>query len=59
MVLALIWFAFGLKHVKHADVIKPAQKEDMPICKIVSNVFFPALVAGAIGWFIPGNIIGF
>ncbi|MGH2646274.1 MAG: oligopeptide:H+ symporter, partial [Ginsengibacter sp.] len=31
MTLGLIWFAFGLKHVKHADVIKPVQKEDMPI----------------------------
>jgi proton-dependent oligopeptide transporter, POT family len=58
MVLALIWFAFGLKHVKYADVIKPVQKEDMPISKIVLYVFLPALIAGAIGWIIPGNIMG-
>jgi POT family proton-dependent oligopeptide transporter len=58
MVLGLIWFATGLRHVKHADVIKPVQKEDMPIMKIVINVFVPALIAGAIGWFIPGNILG-
>ena len=58
MVLALIWFAFGLKHVKHADVIKPVQKEDMPISRIIVNVFLPALIAGAIGWLIPGNILG-
>ena len=58
MVLGLIWFAFGLKHVKHADVIKPVQQGDMPISKIFVNVFLPALVAGAIGWFIPGNILG-
>ena len=25
MVLALIWFSTGLKHVKHADVIKPSK----------------------------------
>ena len=58
MVLGLIWFAFGLKHVKYADVIKPVQKEDMPISKIGLYVFLPAIIAGAIGWFIPGNIMG-
>lgn len=58
MVLGLIWFAFGLKHVRHADVIKPVQKEDMPISKIGLYVFLPAIIAGAIGWFIPGNIMG-
>jgi proton-dependent oligopeptide transporter, POT family len=58
MVLGLIWFAFGLKHVKHADVIKPVHEGDMPISKIVLNVFVPALIAGAIGWIIPGNILG-
>jgi len=58
MVLGLIWFATGLKHIKHADVIKPVQKEDMPISKIALSVFLPAIIAGAIGWFIPGNLIG-
>jgi len=58
MVLGLIWFAFGLKHVKHADVIKPVHEGDMPISKIILNVFVPALIAGAIGWIIPGNILG-
>lgn len=58
MVLALIWFASGLKHVKHADVIKPAKKEDMSIGKIVLYVFVPAIIAGIIGWNIPGNLIG-
>jgi POT family proton-dependent oligopeptide transporter len=58
MTLGLIWFAFGLKSVKYADVIKPVQKEDMPISKIGLYVFLPALIAGAIGWFIPGNIMG-
>ena len=58
MIFALIWFALGLKHVKHADIIKPVQEGDMPIGKIVSSVFLPALAAGVIGWFIPGNILG-
>ena len=58
MIIALIWFAFGQKHVKHGDIMNPVQKEDMPMSKIVLYVFVPALIAGAIGWFIPGNIIG-
>lgn len=58
MLLGLIWFAFGLRHVKKADIIKPVQKEDMPLSKIGLYVFLPALIAGAIGWFIPGNIMG-
>ena len=58
MIVGLIWFAAGLKHVKHADVIKPVQKEDMPISKIGLYVFLPAIIAGAIGWLIPGNILG-
>ena len=33
MVLSIIIFAFGQKYVKHADVIKPVQKEDMSYYK--------------------------
>lgn len=58
MVIGMVWLALGLKHVKYADVMKPVQKEDMPISKIGLYVFLPALIAGAIGWFIPGNIMG-
>lgn len=58
MVVGLIWFAFGLKHIKHADIIKPAQEGDMPISQIFIKVFLPAIIAGIIGWFIPGNILG-
>jgi POT family proton-dependent oligopeptide transporter len=58
MVLSLIIFASGQKYVKHADVIKPVQKEDMPFSKIVSYVFLPAIAAGILGWFIPGNLMG-
>jgi POT family proton-dependent oligopeptide transporter len=58
MVISMIWLAFGMKYVKHADVIKPVQKDDMPISQIALKVFLPAIIAGAIGWFIPGNILG-
>ena len=58
MVLCLLIFASGQKYVKHADVIKPVQKEDMPFSKIIYSVFVPAIIAGIIGWFIPGNLMG-
>jgi proton-dependent oligopeptide transporter, POT family len=58
MILCLIIFASGQKYVKHADVIKPVHKEDMPFSKIVYSVFVPAIAAGIIGWFIPGNLFG-
>ena len=46
MILGLIWFAFGQKYVKHGDVIKPVQKEDMAMSKIILYVFVPAIIAG-------------
>jgi proton-dependent oligopeptide transporter, POT family len=58
MLLCLVIFASGQKYVKHADVIKPVQKEDMAFSKIVYSVFVPAILAGIIGWFIPGNLFG-
>jgi len=58
MIIGLIWFAFGQKYVKHGDIIKPVQKEDMAMSKIVLYVFVPAIIAGTIGWIIPGNLIG-
>jgi POT family proton-dependent oligopeptide transporter len=48
----------GLKQVKHADVIRPVREGDMPISQIFIKVFLPAMLAGVIGWFIPGNILG-
>ncbi len=58
MILGLIFFTIGQKDVKHADVLKPVKKEDMPISKIGLYVFAPAIIAGIIGWKIKGNITG-
>lgn len=58
MLIGVIWFATGRKHIRHADIIKAPQKGDMPVSKIALYVFLPAAIAGVIGWFIPGNIIG-
>jgi len=58
LLIALVWFAYGMKHVKHADVIKPTQPGDMSLGKILLYVFVPALVFGGIGWMVPGNLMG-
>jgi POT family proton-dependent oligopeptide transporter len=58
MFVGLLVFFIGLKHYKHADVLKPAQKEDMPLSKIFITVFLPAIVVGLAAWNFPGNIFG-
>ncbi|MBP9186117.1 MAG: peptide MFS transporter [Bacteroidia bacterium] len=58
MFIGIIIFWFGNKHYKHVDVIKPTQPEDMSVSKILGIVLLPAIVAGILGWFIPGNIFG-
>jgi POT family proton-dependent oligopeptide transporter len=50
MLIGLGIFISMMKHVKSGDVVKPVQKEDMPISKIFLYVFAPAIIAGIIGW---------
>lgn len=52
MIIGLIWFTAGMGKLKEGDVIKPKQKEDMPMSKILISVFLPAIIAAIIGWFI-------
>ncbi|MCK9481021.1 MAG: peptide MFS transporter [Bacteroidia bacterium] len=58
MFVGLIVFSFGLKHYKHANIIKPKQEGDTSFGKVLLLVFVPAILAGFIGWFVPGNILG-
>jgi proton-dependent oligopeptide transporter, POT family len=58
MVIGIVWFLSGMRHVKDADVIKPVKPGDMPTSQIAGTVFLPALVAGAIGWFVPEKLFG-
>ena len=58
MLLGLVIFSIGLKHYKHAAEMKPVQEGDTKLSEILLKVFVPAIIAGAIGWFIPGNLIG-
>lgn len=58
MFLGLIIFTIGLKNYKSANIIKPANKEDMSIGRLFAVVFLPAIIAGWIGWILPENIFG-
>ncbi len=53
----IILFTF-IKEVKGADIKKPVQKEDMPMSKIFSYVFLPAIIAAVIGWMVPIQLFG-
>lgn len=56
MFIGLIVFYFGRKHLMEANVMKPKQEGDVGIGKVITMVFVPAIISGAIGWLIPGNI---
>lgn len=58
MVIGLVVFTIGLKHYRHADVLKPAEAGDASMAKVFGGVFLPAIVAGIIGWLLPGNYLG-
>ncbi|HEX6913610.1 MAG TPA: peptide MFS transporter [Chitinophagaceae bacterium] len=58
LIIGMIILATNLQHVKHADIKKPVQKEDMPLSKIFLYVFVPAIIAGIIGWFVPAQLFG-
>ena len=58
MFIGLIIFSLGRKHVVHANAMKPVQEGDATIGSILVKVFLPAVIAGVIGWVIPGNIFG-
>jgi POT family proton-dependent oligopeptide transporter len=58
MLLGLIIFIIGTRHVKEADVIKPTKPGDMPLWQIFAIVLLPMFLFGFIGYIIPGNIFG-
>ncbi len=56
MFLGVIIFITGTKHYKSGDILKPMTAADMPFGKIVLTIFIPSLIAGILGWMIPGDI---
>jgi proton-dependent oligopeptide transporter, POT family len=58
MFIGVITFIIGTKHYASFDVKKPLQEGDMSMTKITAIILFPTIVAGVIGWLIPGNFFG-
>lgn len=60
LIIGLITLFFFIKNedIKKADVRKPVQAEDMPLSKIFSSVFLPAIIAALIGWMLPTKLLG-
>lgn len=58
MLIGVLVFILGNKHIKEADVIKPGNPGDMSVGRVMLLVILPMLLFGILGWFIPGNILG-
>ncbi|MBC7861976.1 MAG: peptide MFS transporter [Bacteroidia bacterium] len=58
MFLGVIIFLIGIKHYRHADILKPLKDGDKSLGFIFSTTLLPALGAAVIGWLMPGNIFG-
>ena len=61
MFIGVIWLFFGqmkASRIIEVDKITPAAEGDMSLTQIFLKLFVPAVIAGLLGWFIPGNIFG-
>lgn len=58
LVIGMIILASSLKGVRVGEVKKEKRAEDMPLSKIFSYVFLPAIIAAIIGWVVPTLIFG-
>lgn len=58
MIVGLIVFLSGTKHIKEADIIKKQEHAGSDISKVLLYVFVPAILFAAVGWLIPGNLLG-
>lgn len=58
MLIGLTVFTIGMKHIRDANILKPAQEGDTKLSSVLLKVFLPAILAGLVGWIIPGNIFG-
>jgi POT family proton-dependent oligopeptide transporter len=58
MLIGLVVFLIGTRHVKEADIIKPKQEGDMSLGQIFGIVLLPMFAFGIIGYILPGNLLG-
>jgi POT family proton-dependent oligopeptide transporter len=58
MFLGVFIFMSGTRHYKAYDVKKGVGPNDMPMSRIVMLILVPSVIAGVIGWLIPGALVG-
>lgn len=58
MFLGVGIFLAGTSHYKAYDVKKGVGENDMSMTRIVLTIFVPSVVAGIVGWMIPGTLVG-
>jgi proton-dependent oligopeptide transporter, POT family len=58
MFLGVAIFLAGTKHYKAYDIKKGVTEKDMSMTRIVLTIFVPSIIAGILGWLIPGNLVG-
>lgn len=58
MLVGIIIFLAGTRHIKEADIVKRTDNSGSDITKVLLYVFLPAIICGFAAWMIPGNIFG-
>ena len=58
MLVGVIIFILGNRHIKSYDVVKPLQDGDMANGKILGLTVLPMFLIGTIGYMLPGNFLG-
>lgn len=58
MLIGVVIFLLGTRHIKHVDVVKPLKEGDMSTGKILGLTVLPMFIFGIIGYIIPGNFLG-
>lgn len=58
MFIGVTIFLIGTRHYKAFDIKKGVSENDMSMTRIVMLILVPSVVAGIIGWLIPGTLVG-
>jgi POT family proton-dependent oligopeptide transporter len=58
MFIGVAVFLLGTKHYKAFDIRKPLQDGDMSMMRIILLILGPSVLAGFIGWILPGSVFG-
>ncbi|MDB5206745.1 MAG: amino acid transporter [Flavisolibacter sp.] len=58
MFIGVTIFIIGTRHYKAFDIKKGVTENDMPMSRIVLLILVPSVIAGIIGWMIPGTLVG-